>query len=225
MLDLLFYIQLFFKICLVFITTIFIWCITHILLLVISWVRSYFYNIHNNEIKNLDLRNNKEKDGKRLIFCAIKAQPQKSVWFGHMWVAWEEAPPLAKGEKEAGFYAKCKAKAAKSLIFSIISPIAMIKGQEPIEGIMKDDKGLYRHWEIEVLVDELDYQKAIMVDNKWRNQKQYSMRPSFNGRTITCRDYVFEIAEAIGLKAKTQNWAEFPPQSFHNFMKLNGISN
>ena len=201
-----------------------LWCLVNLSILAFSWVKSYSMEVHNTpETYVADLRHNKSQIGKTLIISAIKAQPDKKVWFGHIWVIWPDAPPLANGEKEAGFYAKSKSEAAKSLIMSILSPLALFEGQKPIRGIMKNDEGLYRHWQLKIRVNEDQYARASAIDNKWRNQTNYLLRPSINGKTITCRDYVFEIADAIGLKAKRNDWAKFPPESFKELLEINNI--
>ena len=88
---------------------------------------------------------------------------------------------------------------------------------------MKNDEGLYRHWQLKIRVNDDQYKRAIAIDNKWRNQREYLLRPAINGQTITCRDYVFEIASAIGLKARSNDWAKFPPESFQELLELNNI--
>lgn len=206
------------------ITICFLWCFINLSILAFSWLKSYSMTVDNTpQTYYADIRNDKGQVGKTLIISAIKAQPDKKVWFGHIWVVWDKAPPHAHGEKEAGFYAASKSQAARALILSIISPSALITGQKPIAGVMRNDEGLYRHWQLVLRVDNAQYARALLVDDKWRNQNQYLLRPSISGKTITCRDYVFEVAQAVGLKVKQNDWDKFPPESFAELVKLNNI--
>ena len=200
-----------------------IWCALHLLVLIISWLKSVMI-AKTPEPFFIDLRKVKDKTGQQIILSAIKANPKNAVWFGHMWVVWPEAPPLAHdGAKEAGYYAYCKIAALRGLIFSILSPFALFFGQKPINGIMKDDAGTNRDWQLIVQIDDEDYNRAIEIDNAWRKENRYAMRPGIGGRTYTCRDYVFDIASVIGLKPNKRNWAQFPPETFMNFLENNGI--
>lgn len=200
-----------------------VWCLLHLLVLGISWLKSVSIAPRDTAF-SLDLRNDKTAIGRTIILSAIKANPAKSIWFGHMWVVWPEAPPLATdGAKEAGYYAQCKIAAARGLLLSVLSPLALLLGQRPIKGVMRDDAGVSRDWQLAVQVDEGDYWRAIQIDTKWRQEQQYSMRPAFRGRTYTCRDYVFEVANAIGLSLPKNNWAQFPPETFKAFLANNGI--
>ena len=206
------------------ITICFLWCFINLSILAFSWLKSYSMTVDDKpQTYYADMRHDKGQVGKTLIISAIKAQPDKKVWFGHIWVVWDKAPPHAHGEKEAGFYAASKSQAARALILSIISPAALITGQKPIAGVMRNDEGLYRHWQLVLRVDDAQYARALLVDDKWRNQNKYLLRPSISGKTITCRDYVFEVAQAVGLKVKQNDWDKFPPESFSELVKLNNI--
>lgn len=202
----------------------FLWCFANLSILAFSWLKSYSMLVDDKpQTYYADIRHDMGQEGKTLIISAIKAQPDKKVWFGHIWVVWEDAPPLAHGEKEAGYYAASKAQAARALIMSILSPAALVTGQKPIAGVMRNDEGLYRHWQLILRVDNAQYTRALMVDNKWRNQHDYLLRPAISGKTITCRDYVFEVAQAVGLKASPSEWDKFPPESFRELLEMNGI--
>lgn len=203
----------------------FLWCFANLSILAFSWLKSYSMSVNDTpQTYFADIRHDKLQRGKTLIISAIKAQPDKKVWFGHIWVVWENAPPFAHGEKEAGFYAASKTQAASALIMSILSPAALVTGQKPIAGVMRNDEGLYRHWQLILRVDDAQYARAIAVDNKWRNEHKYLLRPAISGKTITCRDYVFEVAEAVGLKTRHNDWDKFPPESFRELLELNGIT-
>ena len=60
-------------------------------------------------------------------------------------------------------------------------------------------------------------------DNTWRQEAQYCLRPPIGGRTISCRDYCFQIAQSFGLQVNFDKWADFPPISFHKFLIENKI--
>lgn len=196
------------------------------MILIIAWLKSHFLKICPNLNERVfDLRRDNTQSGKKLTFALMKAQPHKSFWFGHMWVIWPEAPPLASnGAREAGFYAQCKLKAAKYLVLSILSPIGPFTGQKPIEGVFLDDRNTDRHWQFHAIIDEATYQEALKIDTKWRLESRYALRPKIGGRTYSCRDYVFEIAQTIGLKRLPTNWAAFPAESFHQLLSMNAIN-
>lgn len=202
-----------------------LWLLVNFGILAVSWFRSYVFNIGDTpKTYYADLRHDKSQIGKYLIISAIKAQPEKQVWFGHIWVIWQDIPPLSDGGRESGFYARSKSEAAETLIKSVLSPYGWLTGQKLVAGIMKDDDGLYRHWQLKIRVDEAQYQRAVLVDNKWRHQQSYVLRPAFDGKTISCRDYVFEVASTIGMKTKPNDWDKFPPESFMELLKLNNIN-
>lgn len=197
----------------------------HIIILTISWIRSYFLEICPSiENQCIDLRSDWSQQGRIIEVCAMKAQPVNSAWFGHMWVVWPEAPPLAKdGAKEAGFYAACKGKAAKYIISSILSPFWILTGKEPISGVFLDDKDTKRDWRFKLMVDEEAYARALEVDSVWRSESRYALLPKIGGRTFSCRDYVFEVVSALGIKKTPKNWAAFPPESFLKLLTMNGL--
>lgn len=197
----------------------------HILVLAIAWIRSYFLEICPSiEQQCLDLRSDWTKQGQIIEVCAMKAQPKNSAWFGHMWIVWPEAPPLAKdGAKEAGFYASCKSKAAKYIVSSIISPFWILLGKEPISGVFLDDRNTKRDWRFKLIVDDDAYRRALEVDSVWRGESRYALLPKIGGRTFSCRDYVFEVVTALGIKKTPKNWVAFPPESFLKLLTMNGM--
>lgn len=199
-----------------------LWAICGLSIVIFKWLKSYFLNINNKE-NYIDLRQNKEAQGKNIIISVVKPNPPKGIWFGHIWIIWPDAPPLANGEKEAGFYAHSKIEATKKLIGAILSPFSFITGHKPIKGIMRDDSGLQRDWVLIAHVDDDIYDAAIKIDNKWRNETNYSLHPQKCGKTISCRDYCLEIAQEIGLKARFDKWAQFPPETFRDFLIENNI--
>lgn len=212
-----------FQFLLALVLIIFVWCAVHLFVLILAWIKSVMIAKKENPFF-LDLRKDTSMPGKTIVLSAIKANPRNSVWFGHMWVVWPEPPPLAEGgAKEAGYYAHCKIAAARGLILSILSPLAIFFGQKPIDGVMRDDAGIGRDWQLMVQIDQSDYERALEIDSKWRRENRYAMRPGIGGKTYTCRDYVFEIASSIGLKPSKNNWAQFPPETFMNFLAENGL--
>lgn len=196
-----------------------IWAVATISIFIFRWFNSIFIPKHNEPIF-LDLRQNKLIHGKKIMLCAIKANPAKSIYFGHIWVVW----PDYEGIKEAGFYAKNRFIAFIEILFAIISPFAIFFKQHPIKGIMRDDSGLHRDWQIEIEVDLETYIKAKKIDNSWRNEEKYSIRPSKDGKTYNCRDYALEISRAIGLKTIEINWWDFPSELFLKLLLANDIS-
>ncbi len=199
-----------------------LWIFLNFGFLFYKWLQSVLIP-KSQEIHAIDLRKNKYEIGKIISICVVKANPFKNIWFGHIWIVWPEAPPLANGECEAGFYAHCRFEAAINLAISIISPLAIFFGQKPIKGIMRDDKGLHRDFQLNIQIDEECYQKAIQIDNLWRQEAKYCLRPPIGGQTISCRDYCFQIAQPFGLNVRFDKWADFPPISFHNFLIENKI--
>lgn len=197
----------------------------HIIILAIAWIRSYFLEICPSvENQCFDLRSDWLEQGRVIEVCAMKAQPANSAWFGHMWVVWPEAPPMAKdGAREAGFYAACKGKAAKYIISSILSPFWILTGKKPISGVFLDDKDTKRDWRFKLIVDEDAYVRALEVDSIWRGESRYALLPKIGGRTFSCRDYVFEVMLALGLEKTPKNWAAFPPESFLKLLTMNGM--
>ena len=199
-----------------------IWAGGNFALLAFKWLESIALK-PSQKIHHLDLRQCKLSKGKTISICVVKANPFENIWFGHIWIDWPEAPPLANGLKETGFYAKCRVSAAVNLIGAILSPFALFHGQKPIEAAMLDDTGLRRDWQLDIQVDENQYFQALEIDSNWRQETRYILRPALGGKTISCRDYCLEIAQVLGLRANFDNWADFPPISFQKFLMQNGI--
>ncbi len=197
-----------------------VWAFAHFAYFGYKWVKSYSIPTQTHA-SYLDIRHDKDTEGKVLRFRAIKANPDKSVYFGHIWVVWQSPPPLSNGAIAAGYYPADKKEAFVKLVTSFLSPLDWINGQKPIKGTMKDDANLKYDWEMVVRLDESAYVRATRIDNEWRNQDSYSLRAGIGKKTKNCRDYAFDIAQAIGLKTDAYNWAEFPPETFIRFLESN----
>ena len=206
-----------------------VWLIANPLLIIASWSRSYLTPIGAvPHVAAIDLRSNKAVSGRVVSIIATRPTLSKADYIGHMWVAWPQSPPLAPaGTKESGYYAKDQVQAALALLGALWVPWGFATGQAPVPGLMKVDDGWWRHKQIDVTVDEANYQAALAVDAKWRRETRYSLRPGIIGiglgRTWGCQDYVLEVAAALGLKASQRNWTQFPMGSFTDFAKDNGI--
>lgn len=195
-----------------------LWALITLGVFAFRWISSIIIP-SNNEPIAIDLRINKNQHGKKITLCAVKANPSKAIYFGHIWVVW----PENDGIQEAGFYAKNRFIAFLEIMGAIIAPFCIFFKQHPIEGVMLDDSGLYRDWQIEIEIDFDTYLKAREIDAMWRNEQRYCLRPSLNGKTYNCRDYALEIAQVIGLKAIKINWWEFPSELFEKLMLANEI--
>jgi hypothetical protein len=206
-----------------------IWLVLNLFLIVGSWSRSYFAPISAiPQVVPLDLRPEKSVPGRVVTIIATRPTPSKADYIGHMWIAWPQTPPLAPaGTKEGGYYATDQLEAAITLAGAIWAPWGFATGQAPVGGHMKADDGWWRHAQIDVTVDEARYQAALAVDTKWRRETRYSLRPGIKGvglgRTWGCQDYVLEVAAALGMKADSRNWTQFPMGSFLDFANDNGI--
>lgn len=196
------------------------WSLAHFAYFGYKWFASYTIATQTHS-SFLDIRRNRLAEGKILKFRAIKADPNKSVYFGHIWIVWQDSPPLADGAISSGYYPADKTMAFQSLVSSFFSPISWLEGQKSVKGEMKDDTNLKYDWEMAVRIDDDAYWRASLIDNYWRVQNLYSLRPRLGSKTNNCRDYAFQIAEAIGLKTDAYNWAEFPPETFVRFLKSN----
>jgi hypothetical protein len=198
-------------------------------LVIASWLRSYLAPIEPvPRAFQIDLRAARDVPGRLVTIIATKQTPQKGDYFGHLWIAWPETPPLApKGTREAGYYAVDQIQGLRTMAASVWAPWGFLTGHAPIPGTMKADDGWWRHLQIDVRVDEAAYQRALQVDTRWRSETRYGLRPGVKGigpgRTWACQDYVFEVASALGLKADTRDWTQFPMGSFMDFAKANGI--
>jgi hypothetical protein len=207
------------------------WLLLNLALVLASWSRSYYAAISNiPQVHAIDLRADKSVPGRVVTLIATKPTPSKADYIGHMWVAWTETPPLAPaGSKEGGFYADNQLEAAATMAGALLAPWGFATGQNPVGGHMKADDGWWRHVQIDVTVDDARYQAALAIDTKWRREKRYSLRPGIAqlgnaGRTWACQDYVFEVATALGLKATSRNWTQFPMGSFLDFARENGVT-
>lgn len=203
------------------------YAVCSVFFMIALWLRSYFLKL-KPEITNkiIDMRQDKNANGKVLELCLVKAAPLKSIWFGHLWINWQEPPPNSNGIAAAGYYAECKLTALRYLIISLISPFGIFTGQKPLKAVFADDSGVNHQAKLCFLIDEEVYEQAIKIDAKWRRRRIYSLRPKMGGRTYSCRDYVFEVLEVLGLNTKIarNKWAAFPPQSFYEFMKINNFA-
>ncbi|MBN8649370.1 MAG: hypothetical protein J0L55_15555 [Caulobacterales bacterium] len=199
-----------------------LWSIIMLFLFLIRWISSIIIPSFSAPIE-VDLRQNKNQHGRKILLCAVKANPLKSIYFGHIWVVWPEATPFSNGIKEAGFYAYNRIHAFLDIILAIIAPFGIFFKQKPLKGIMRNDEGLHRDWQISIEIDEENYQKALEIDNLWRNESRYSLRPAKDGCTYNCRDYVYEIANILGLKTKYYGWWDFPSHMFLSLLQANNL--
>jgi hypothetical protein len=212
-----------------FLVIVFLWFMGNLVCILASWGRSYLTPIGPSvHVASIDLRADKAVAGHTVTIIATRPTPSKADYIGHMWIAWPQTPALAPaGTHESGYYANDQLKAAITLAGAIWAPWGFLTGQTPVEGHMKADDGWWRHKQINVIVDETHYQGALGVDAKWRRETRYSLRPGMKavsaGRTWACQDYVLEVATALGLKAGSRNWTQFPMGSFLDFAKDNGI--
>jgi hypothetical protein len=205
------------------------WSLLNSALVAASWGRSYFATIAPlPQVLALDLRTDTTVPGQVVTIIATKPTPSQSDFIGHIWVAWPKTPPFAPaGSKEGGYYAKDQMRAAGALAGALLAPWGFIRGQTPVEGYMRIDDGLWRHAQLSVTVDDARYRAALLVDTKWRRETRYSLRPSLVGKrahqTFGCQDYVFDVAQALGLKAHDRDWKRFPMEAFLDIANDNGV--
>jgi hypothetical protein len=196
-----------------------------------SWSRAYFADIDTSPQKQtVDLRTDKSSAGRLVSIIATKPTPQKGDYIGHMWIVWPETLPRAPSNtRETGYYARDQLQAIRAMAVALLAPWGFATGQSAVPGYLKADDGWWRHVQVDVLVDELRYQAAVEVDNRWRSETRYSLRPGIAalggaGRTWGCQDYVLEVAGALGLKASRRNWTQFPMGAFLDFADENDLT-
>jgi hypothetical protein len=206
------------------------WFMVNLAFVIASWARSYYAPINAKpQILRIDARADKALPGRVVTLIATKPSPSKGDYIGHMWVAWPQTPPLAPaGSLEGGYYANSHPEAIIAMAGALLVPWGALTGQAPVGGHMKADDGWWRHVQIDVTVNDNRFQAALAVDTKWRREGRYSLRPGVagfggQGRTWACQDYVFEVADAMGLKADRRDWKQFPMESFLYFARDNGL--
>jgi hypothetical protein len=206
------------------------WVLLNLGLVVAAWTRSYYAPIEPvPQAASIDLRTDKSTPGRVITIIATKPTPSKGDFIGHLWLEWPETPPLAKlGSRESGYYANDQIQAIKAMAAALILPWGTVTGQDFVPGLMKADDGWWRHLEVHVRVDEARYQAALAVDRRWRSENRYRLRPSMigphNGKTFACQDYVFDVADALGLDTAKRSWTEFPMGAFLRFARINKIA-
>lgn len=203
----------------------FLWIFFVICTAVFAWSKSYFVDFGARPITySLDLRNDKTKVGHNIIFVATQAEPEKYWWFGHLWVAYETTPKGAQaGTYQFGYYSKDQNEAAIQLALSYFNPLGAVFGQKPVEGIIKSDDMWPHHLELKVQVSDAQHNNAMKTDALWRTKTQYTNRPRWEEEGFGCQDYVFAIAQSIGLKTPKNHAGQFPAESFVNFAAINGV--
>ncbi len=193
---------------------------TQILYFFTAWLKAYFLKPTKLNYK-LDLRRDVYKPGKSISFCAIKTDPRKSVWFGHVWIIW----PQSKAKtRQIGFYPQCRRSALLGLVFALFSPFSIFFGNKPTRSAIIDDSELTPDWALSVRIDDEVYERALKIDECWQGQANYQIFGGILGRSINCRDYIFDIAREIGLCVPKNTQMELPPKSFASFIKLNTIA-
>ncbi|GBF59239.1 hypothetical protein PbB2_02931 [Candidatus Phycosocius bacilliformis] len=199
-------------------------------MVVAAWMRSYYAPIEPvPRAATLDLRQDKSTPGRIITIIATKPTPSKGDFIGHLWLEWPDTPPLAKpGTREAGYYAHDQLEAIRAMAAALILPWGAVTGQDFVPGLMKVDDGWWRHLQVHVRVDEARYQAALVVDRRWRGETRYRLRPALigpdRGKTFGCQDYVFDVAQALGLDTSQRGWTEFPMGSFLHFARVNKIA-
>jgi hypothetical protein len=180
-------------------------------------------------ITAVDLRQDRAQPGRTVTLIGTRPTPSRGDFIGHMWVAWPQTPPGARpGTREAGFYARDQLQAAGALALALLAPWGPLLGQPPVPGHLKADDGWWRHFQIDVTVDEATYATALAVDARWRAETRYSLRPGLFGlgqtSTVACQDYAQQVAAALGLAVpKTRDWTLFPLGSFRELAEANGL--
>ncbi len=190
-----------------------------------SWSKSYFVDFGPRPTKyEIDMRADKTQKGRRIVFVATQAQPERHWYFGHMWVQYETTPiGAAPNTFQFGYYSKNQTEAAKELAISYINPLGFIFGQRPVEGVIKSDDPWPHHLELITFIDEAAYQRALAEDANWRKQSIYTNNPGWGKPSYGCQDYAFAIARVIGLETPKSSFGKFPAESFVNFAHKNGI--
>jgi hypothetical protein len=206
-----------------------VWVAAHLGLVIAAWAHAKFAPIDPIPQEHaLDLRGDRAQAGRVVTIVATRPTPTKGDWIGHLWIAWPETPPGAPaGTRESGYYAQSQLQAAAALAGALVAPWGAWTGQPAVPGLLKVDDGWWRHVTLAVRVDESAYRAALGVDARWRAQTRYVLRPAAHGpeagRTFGCQDYVFDVAEALGLKTGPRDWRRFPMGSFRDFAAANGI--
>ena len=203
----------------------FAWFLANLALVLFSWGKSYFIDFGPRPTNyQLDLRKDKTKQGHKIIFVATQAEPEKAWLFGHLWVAFDQTPNNEpKNTYQYGYYSKDKTEATKELAIAVMNPFGFYFGQKPVQGQIQIDDPWPHHIQLIAQVDDEDFQKALETHYKWRKETKYLIRPHWGEKSYACQDYVFAIADTIGLKTYKNHYGEFPPESFVKFAKLNGI--
>jgi hypothetical protein len=207
------------------------WFLLNLGLVAASWSRSYFAP-GGSETRTIavDARTNSALPGRIVTLVATRPMPGKGDFVGHLWVSWPEPPPGApQGSSESGFFADDQVQAASALAGSLLAPWGAVTGQVPVPGRLVEDDGRWRHVQFEITADEAAYQAALAVDRRWRDETRYSLRPGLpalggTARTYSCQDYVFEVAEALGLKRAKRDWTQFPMGAFLDLLDANSLA-
>ena len=193
---------------------------TQILYFFTAWLRAYFLKPTKLNYK-IDLRRNVYKPGKTITFCAIKTDPRKSVWFGHVWIIW---PKHKTKIRQIGFYPQCKKSAFLGLIVALLTPHSLLFGNKPTRSVINDDSELNPDWALSVRIDDEAFERALKMDENWQDQSNYQIFGGLFGQSINCRDYIFDIAQEVGLRVPKNTMWELPPISFASFVKLNTLA-
>lgn len=203
----------------------FLWFFLNLTLALFSWGKSYFVDFGARPTAyQLDLRKEKQSPGEIITFVATQPEPEKAWYFGHLWVWFgKDLPHEPKGKTQFGYYSQDQNIAAIELAKALLNPFGFYFGQTPVKGEIRFDDPWPHHLELRVNVDKAEYQNAIKAHENWRAQSLYINRPKWGQKSYACQDYAFDIARHIGMKTPEKTFGEFPPESFVDFAKMNGV--
>lgn len=201
------------------------WFFLNLTIVTFAWGKSYFVEFGSRpQTFTIDLRHDKNQIGETITFVATQPEPEKTWYFGHLWVWFgRDLPNEPKGKNQFGYYSQNQNIAAIELAKALINPFGFYFGQKPVKGEIRFDDPWPHHLELTVKIDTQAYEKAVKIHEKWRAQDRYLNRPKWGEKSYACQDYAFDIARSIGLKTPQNTFGEFPPESFVKFAAMNGV--
>jgi hypothetical protein len=174
----------------------------------------------------IDMRADPANPGKVVELVTRRAEPDEGLIIGHTWVVWPENPPHASMPGQApgwGHYADPFWQGFRAVVLNVLNPAALVTGMPRVPGRLMAETWAQPQMRIVLTLDATGYARVEAVHRRWAAETRYSVRPGTFGPRIACQDYVYDIAEAAGLKTPKRDWMEFPYTSFLRLLDANAI--
>jgi hypothetical protein len=203
------------------------WCLIVVIGVLIAYGRGYWNEGGGRDASfALDLRQDRNTPGQVVELVTRRAEPDEGLIIGHTWAVWPQDPPHAgQGGLPPGwgYYAEPFWPGAAAVARNMFNPLGLITGMKPVPGHLTAETWALPQMRLVLTLDAAGYARVRAVHERWLAETRYSVRPGLYSPRVACQDYVYDLAQAAGLKVPARHWMEFPYTSYLRLLAANGI--